>query len=624
MCGIAGVVAKALPPEEVLRRAAAMGEAQCHRGPDDCGLELVSAREPTVALSHRRLSIIDTSVAGHQPMHDPTTGSCVVFNGEIYNFPELRDELRKLGCVFRTRTDTEVLLKAYAEWGSQCVTKLRGMFAFGIWDPRERSLLLARDQLGVKPLYYFIEQDTLVFSSEVRAILASEIPKRKLDPEGLRSFLSFGSVQDPQTLVSGVRSLLPGHTLIFHNGSARINRYWRLPESTRAVSSGSQIYKEVAAILEDATRAQMVSDVPLGAFLSGGIDSTAVVALMSPNDGAPIRTSSIVFDEPDYDERAYSRLAAAYLGTDHTELLLRGDDVRAALPKAIASFDQPSMDGLNTYFVSKVTKEAGLSVALSGVGGDELFGGYQGYRRSRQADKWAKRISVVPEGGRHLLGRAIHAMARTERARRAADFLEGKRAPYFLTRQAFGSRQIDDLLIPELATAQSDDPPTFERIAAETAQLDPINRASAFELQTYMLSTLLRDTDQMSMAHALEVRVPLLDHRLVEFIFQIPGALKVNDSYPKPLLTRSLGDSLPKECVLRPKKGFELPFARWLRGSMEGDMRESLTTAEKNSPFRATALEDLWHRFESDEVSWSRVWGMFVLRQWMERHRIIL
>lgn len=595
-----------------------------HRGPDDCGVELVSQNDPVVVFGHRRLAIIDTSRAGHQPMQDPETGNWIIFNGEIYNFRELRRELESLGHPFATATDTEVLLKAYSQWGEECVDLLRGIFAFGIWDSGRGKVFLARDQLGVKPLYYHAKADTLVFGSEVRALLQSGIAERRLRPSGVRSYLAFGSVQDPQTLIVGIESLLPGHTLTFARSQATVRRYWKLPTRQRGAVRTEEAHSAVHAMLREATRVQMVSDVPLGAFLSGGIDSTAVVALMQEATETRVRTSSVVFDDADYDERKYSRIASERLGTRHTELLLSGDEVRITLPRALRAFDQPSMDGLNTYFVSKLTKNSGLTVALSGVGGDELFGGYEGYNRSRQAERWSKRLSAFPRMFRLPLAASVRRIARTERTRRIADLIGGSRAPYFLGRQAFGKHQIDQLLIPEMHSRATDDPDTFRRIEAEASSLDSINRASAFELQTYMLSTLLRDTDQMSMAHALEVRVPLLDHRLVELVFELPGALKVNATHPKPLLTQSLGKSIPAECVFRPKKGFELPFARWLHGSLREEMRGSFLSPGGAEMFRREALPTLWKNFEAGRVSWSRIWGIFVLRDWIERNQASL
>lgn len=627
MCGIAGLVSyqdHGQAIKEVIQR---MTNAQRHRGPDDAGLEVLVPLKPTVVFGHRRLAIIDLSPAGHQPMCDPETGNWVTFNGEIYNYREVRRELQKLGQVFHSQTDTEVILKAYAAWGRASVRHLRGIFAFGIWDQRASRLFLARDQLGVKPLYFWQSHSLLLFASEVRALLASELVPRRLDLQGLRSYLAYGSLQEPLTLVQGVRSLLPGHTLVWQNGKSQIERYWQLPSPQSVASqTPANVLEEVAGHLAEAVALQLVADVPLGAFLSGGIDSTAIVALMKQASGGSVKTFSIVFDEEGYDERAYSQIAARYIGTEHTELLLRGDDVRHLLPQALAAFDQPSQDGLNTYFVSKVTREAGLTVALSGVGGDELFGGYNEYQKPLLLDKWGKRAELLPTSLRGRLAALLHFIPRLgEATRKTADLLRSKRHPYFIARQLFGTQQVAELLLPEALKASQDwEPTTFSQLERETDAYDPINRASALELQTYLLSTLLRDTDQMSMAHALEVRVPLLDHKLIEYLFTLPGTCKLESGQPKPLLTRSLGDALPQACVHRPKQGFELPFALWLRDSLQEEIRSTFLDQSLNSasPFSPKGLEQVWAQFESGRLYWSRVWGIFVLRRWLIQNKV--
>jgi asparagine synthase (glutamine-hydrolysing) len=602
-----------------------MTETVRHRGPDDAGVEVVHEGDALVAFGHRRLAIIDLSAAGHQPMLDAETGNWITFNGEVYNYLELRHELERQGQIFRTETDTEVILKAYARWGTDCVRRLRGIFGFGIWDERARSLLLARDQLGVKPVYYWQDGQTLIFGSEVRALLASCLVPRRLDFNGLRSHLAYGSVQEPYTLVRGVQSLLPGHVLLRQEGKTKIERYWRLPlpEETREEPPPDYL-DEVKSLLSEAVRLQLVADVPLGAFLSGGIDSTAITALMRAAASAPVKTFSVVFDEAGYDERVYSQLAARHIGTQHTELLLREEDVLRDLPEALSAFDQPSMDGLNTYFVSKVTREAGLTVALSGLGGDELFGGYNGYYKALFAERWGGRFQRTP-GLLRAVGAGILYRSPWAKMGMVADLMQTEGHPYFWSRRVFNARQVADMLEPEtLAESEGWESLSLGRFEAETREYDSINRASALELQTFMLSTLLRDTDQMSMAHALEVRVPLLDHRLVEYLFRLPGACKLDPKHPKPLLTLSLDGALPPECVYRPKRGFELPFALWLRKGLQERIRASFIDQTSNhvSPFEAKGLARVWQRFDEGRIGWSRIWGLFVLRDWIARHQM--
>jgi asparagine synthase (glutamine-hydrolysing) len=619
MCGIAGLVR--LDGQEVCTtHVRTMTDALIHRGPDSDGF---FATGP-VSVGMRRLSIIDVA-GGDQPLFSEDEKIALVLNGEIYNFGELTVELTRLGHRFRTGSDAEVVVHAYEEWGDECVNRLRGMFAFAIVDQRETGgprVLIARDPLGIKPLYYWSDGQTLLFASEVRALLATDLVPRVLDRAGLRSFLSYGSVQDPFTLVQGIRSLLPGHLLRWERGAVEIERYWRLPVSSNGEDTpAAELLPALREKLRSAVSSQLISEVPLGVFLSGGIDSTAIAALMKEGGTGAVRSFSIVFEEEDFDERKFARIAAEHIGTEHVELDLRGGMVRDLLHDALAAFDQPSVDGLNTYFVSRVVRDAGLTVALSGVGGDELFGGYGGYRSALMAERWGGRLRKVPRPLRSVLARGL-ARATREPLRKAGAVLDGGLHPYFTSRMLFLPRQVDRLLAVSEDTKSEGHTSRFTELAAETASLDPVNRASAFELQTYMLSTLLRDTDQMSMAHSLEVRVPLLDQELTEMVSRLPGSLKLERSQPKPLLTRPLEDILPQACVHRPKRGFELPLTRWLRGSLLSEMEKFFSGAEDDAVFEPEELRRIWREFQAGRVGWSRVWAIFVLHDWLARHRI--
>jgi asparagine synthase (glutamine-hydrolysing) len=651
MCGIAGLAATGGTLQNYIKAVETMTEAQVHRGPDDWGVELVSRDEngAAVVLGQRRLAIIDVSPAGHQPMCNLDTGDWITFNGEIYNYQELRRELESLGQIFRTDTDTEVILKAYAQWGTSCVERLRGIFAFAIGGRAPGHLFIARDQLGVKPLYYWHDDAKLLIASEVRALLATGYISRQLNLAGLRSYLAYGSLQEPLTLVQGVHSLLPGHTLIWQNGQVSINRYWQLPdpaEVARPTRPAHEIYQEALAWLSEAVRLQLVADVPLGAFLSGGIDSSSIAALAQKASSRPIKTFSIIFNEASYDERIYARAAARHIGTDHTELCLTEAEVAGSIEQALNAFDQPSFDGLNTYYVSKLVRQAGLTVALSGVGGDELFGGYNRYQKQILAEQWSRRLSWMPLLARKPTARALQQMANNtvvgqtfnppgrgitgklrslEALRKAGALLQSDLPSYFSTRQMFDSLQVSRLLLPELLTQSNGwQPSTFTRLATETAGYDRVNRASALELQTYMLSTLLRDTDQMSMAHALEVRTPLLDHKLVEMIFRLDGSYKLDQRQPKPLLTYALNGSLPSECVHRSKQGFELPFAIWLRSCLQNQMEANFQNRFNGRAFlfEPAELRKIWHQFKSGQLGWGRVWSIFVLCNWLETNRV--
>lgn len=647
MCGITGVISVSGNPAHYLKSVSAMTGAVQHRGPDDGSVNILRAAEPVVVFGQRRLAIIDLSEAGKQPMLDPDTGNWLSFNGEIYNFQELRAELQeKWGYRFRTGTDSEVILKAFDRWGRDCVRHFRGIFAFAVWQEADPTrLFLARDHLGVKPLYYWQDRDTLLFASEVRALLASGEVPRKLNPAGLRSYLAYGSVQEPLTLVQGVESLPPGHTLLWENGRLDTEQYWNLAQSAppEAGASKTQIYEEVQHWLLEAVKSQLIADVPLGVFLSGGIDSSAIAALAQQSSARPIRTFSIIFEEAEYDERRFAQAAARHIGSDHSELLLTGELVQREIGRALGAFDQPSVDGINTYFVSKLVREAGLTVALSGVGGDELFGGYNGFRKALLLEKLAKSGEMLPGFMRSGLSRLFatagssgslykalkrarnerQALSLVEGMRKTADLLQSSYAPYFVSRQLFSNGQVSELLRPDfLAASNGWEPPDFERLSKETRPLDSINRVSALELQTYMLSTLLRDTDQMSMAHALEVRVPLLDHKLVENVFKLSGALKVDKAIPKPLLTGAVGDAIPAECVYRPKKGFELPFNKWLTSALQPQMEEKFLTKSAYPVLENSSLAKYWDQFLTGQLKWSRLWSLFVLLHWLDEHHI--
>lgn len=623
MCGIAGIAGR-VPGDLSLAaadRVQAMVKALAHRGPDDEGV--LGDDDVPYVFGHRRLAVIEPSPAGHQPMRHEESGCVVTFNGEIVNYRELRAELASLGRRFDTDTDTEVLLAAWAEWGAGCVPRLRGMFAFAIWDPYREELSLVRDHLGVKPLYYWWGGRALAFASEVRALLAAGVPGTALAPRALHSLLAFGSVQDPWTLVDGVRSVPPAHIATWREGTLRLHRYWSLPRPSTQSSGPLEPVTRVAEQLAASVRLQLVSDVPLGAFLSGGIDSSAIAALMTQAGTTP-RTLSVVFDEPTHDESRWSRAVAQQLGTRHTELRLTGDVVRRDLGAALAAYDQPSLDGLNSWFVARLAREAGLTVALSGAGGDELFAGYDGFRRALRAEHFAAGVSGVPWGLRRGAARLAEWLP-YEGARKAAQLLASTEAPALVARRLFSPSQIGRLLAPDLAARSRDwQPDAFAELARFTADLDPVNRASAYDLGTYLVSTILRDTDQMSMAHGLEVRVPFLDPDLVALVFALPGSMKVGEGTPKPLLVHALGDRLPAVSVNRPKRGFELPFEHWLRGPLHGEMARAFAPASDTAawPFRAVALRDLWRQHQSGRVGWARVWTLYVVRDWLARHQL--
>jgi asparagine synthase (glutamine-hydrolysing) len=622
MCGIVGIVSRRAPLDpEMLRQATA---SLAHRGPDDSGCVILRSQnmEPIeIGLGHRRLSILDLSPLGHQPMHDPQTGNWIVFNGEIYNFRELRAELESRGLAFNSRSDTEVLLKAYAFWGKDCLQHLRGIFAFAIWDAKKSSLFLARDQMGVKPLYYSEQASHFMFASEIRTLLTTDLVRRKLNHAGLASFLSFGSVYDPQTAIEGVLALEAGQCLTWQGGQISTEHYWR-PPSTATLLAASDIQEHVAAAVDESIRMQTVSDVPVGVFLSGGIDSSAITAVLSRTQ--PPTTFSVVFREQEYNEADSSRLVGKHFKTDHHEILCPAEDGLALSHEAIDAMDQPTIDGLNTHLICKMARRAGIKVVLSGLGGDELFCGYRSFRDVPRMEQLLRFWNHVPgRAGVADLAFSGHTQSDSRRKLHALATENGNLVhPYFISRALFTPTQARQLLRQDnLGDSQT----SLRQAQMETAQMDPINRVSYLESRCYMLNTLLRDSDVMSMAHGLELRVPLIDHRLAETLFSIPGSRKLSRNIPKPLLVGAVRSELPEQVVYRKKQGFTFPFEHWLRNQMRDEVEQSIAQVADGplqGAIEPTAAMQVWSDFQRGRTSWSRPWSLHVLQRWCERNQV--
>jgi asparagine synthase (glutamine-hydrolysing) len=630
MCGIVGIVARnATVAPDLLERVT---QSLAHRGPDDSGTIIVREALPEpveVGLGNRRLAILDLSPTGHQPMQDPTTGNWIVYNGEIYNFHEIRARLGREGVRFRSHSDTEVVLKAYGRWGEHCLQELRGMFAFAIWDPRHRRLFVARDPMGIKPLYYASPGGYFLFASEVRTLLETGLVPRRLDRAGLLNYLSFGSLYDPITLIEGVSALRPGHYLTWEKGVVRDAMYWDLLPKERpasvAASERKQLEEDMQAALDQSVRMQMVSDVPVGIFLSGGIDSSSVAGILS-RGGCQLSTFSIVFREEDHSEAEFSRMVARKFGTDHHEILVSQGDALDALPGAAQSMDQPTIDGLNTYLVSRQTRAAGVKVALSGLGGDELFAGYSSFRTVPRMERFAGVWRHVPGLARVPVAGAFSLVTRsTDRNRKIATLARCNGSvphPYFLSRMLFTPRQRDLLSVSHDQQAIEHANAPLQESLSRTANLDAVNRVSYLEARCYMLNTLLRDADVMSMAHGLEVRVPLIDHVLARKLLAMPGSWKLG-SGPKPQLVGALRGALPDEIVHRRKRGFTLPFEHWLRDELRSEVEQTLQrTADLAAILNPTAVQAIWSDFQRGATSWSRPWALYVLQQWCELHSV--
>lgn len=636
MCGIFGIIGvDARVPVDILERAT---RSLAHRGPDDGGTVILHdslSEDIEIGLGNRRLAILDLSPLGHQPMHDRATGNWIVYNGEVYNFREVRTKLERAGYCFGGHSDTEVILKSYAHWGEKCLDEFRGMFAFAIWDAQRHRLFAARDPMGIKPFYYYESEHYFMFSSEIRTLLGTGLVPRTIDCAGLVSYLTFGSLYDPNTLLENVRSLQPGYSLLWERGTVNQKQYWDMVDSEKTQPSNEtsserrgELEGQIANMIDESVRMQLVSDVPVGVFLSGGIDSSCLVGVLSRNGIRP-STFSIVFREADYSEAEYSRAVAQQFGTDHHEIVVSQSDLFSAIDPAIDAMDLPTMDGINTYFVSKETRAAGVKVALSGLGGDEIFAGYPNFRSVPRMEQFSRYWQRTPEPVRNALVSTLAAFAPTNDQNRKlmALFRNGRSVvhPYFISRMLFAPNRRKDLLpgIERDTEAYIRWEKTLVDAIRRTQSLDAVNRVSYLESRCYMLNTLLRDSDSMSMAHGLEVRVPLIDHQLAKRALALPGSWKLDSRTPKPLLVKALRGQLPNKIVHRQKQGFTLPFEHWLRDDLRSMVEESLRKIG-NGPLSMLidqkAVLAVWEDFLVGRTSWSRPWSLYVLQRWCQQH----
>jgi asparagine synthase (glutamine-hydrolysing) len=593
---------------------------------------------PGVTLVHTRLAILDLTENGHQPMADrPPDGllpNWIVYNGEVFNFRDLQGSLAQAGWSCRTRSDTEVILHSYRVWRENCVQRFRGMFAFCLLD-RERGLAhLFRDRLGIKPLYlYRPPQGGLIFASEIRAILAlgPEYIAPRVGARALESFLAQGAVQGYETLIDGIEILQPGTRLTIEAATAEeIGRqtYWQLPLQAEERIGRAEAVERLGALGREAVRLRLISDVPLGLFLSGGIDSAAVLSLASQNNSADLRTISVGFDSADFDESGDAADTAAAFGAHHTTLKVTGEDALAALPDLFRAMDQPSVDGMNTYIVSRAARRAGLTVALSGLGGDELFGGYASFTDAPRALAWRRRFGL----GR--LGRLLSSLLRTrsgaklaEAFRRPADLL----MMYLLRRELFLPAERRALL-PDLPRGSCEFTGLNEDCLADlrkrSSPLEPVNQISLFEIELYMRHMLLRDGDVFSMAAAIEYRVPFLDHRLVEAVFSMPADWKRADPRPKPLLLDAVGSNLPSGIWQKPKRGFTFPWVVWFArgGVLAATAQDAAHDAAtwRQLGIRPSAVAEIWRRFTAGDrrISPFQMLALVTLRDYAGRHRL--
>jgi len=626
MCGISGIVG--LADRQIV---VAMSDAMIHRGPDDHGVFVDSRNQ--VSLGHRRLSILDVSGAGHQPMSYREGRYWIVYNGEIYNFRELRRQLETLGHEFVSNSDTEVVLAAYAQWGESCVETLRGMFAFAIFDRGNGGsippvVFLARDRLGIKPLYHAVQDGVFVFASEVKGLLASGLVSRQIDRQAVWQYLALGSIPQPRTILAGASALMPGHVMTVRlplDVSSR--RYWDIADdSERSFPHAGTITAEDArrtlrSLLEDATRYHLVSDVPVGAFLSGGIDSTAVVGLMSRASVHPIRTFSVGFESQSgrQDELAWARTAARAFGTDHAEIVVTGQSVAGQYDALVHAIDQPSLDGTNTFLVSQAAGKS-VKVALSGLGGDELFAGYPHFGELATAARWDARLGRLGSAGRKRLLNALPGrLVPTKSMLRL-----GRLGRYATLRRLCSDGQRADWVNADFMDGVEGVP--LEELYGGwlRPERDVVAETSYVEVKGYLANTLLRDVDAMAMGNSVEVRPLLLDHVVAEFAFGLPARLKLGAGENKPALVGAVRDLLPEAIIRRTKAGFELPLAEWLSGPLRERARSTFSSSIAARIFSPGFLGRIADQLSSQGRTTNALWAYLMLVEWATAHKLEL
>lgn len=625
MCGIAGYYnfdPQNAAQEADLRR---MCDVIRHRGPDQDGYFVFD----NVALGMRRLSIIDLKT-GKQPIPNEDKSIWIVYNGEVYNFPELRNELEAKGHRFRTQTDTETVVHAYEEWGADCPAKLNGMFAFAIWDNRCKRLFLARDRIGIKPLYYYAGGDRFVFGSELKSLLQLDTVPREIDPEALDLFLTYEYVPAPHSILRNIRKLPAGHTLTVSQGKVVLQQYWELQFHENGISKEAA-KDELLAILQDSVQKRLISDVPLGAFLSGGIDSSTIVALMSRVMDQPVKTFSIGFEDQSYNELHYARAIAEHFKTEHHEFIIRPDAVELA-DQLVYLVDEPFGDFsiFPTYLVSKMAREH-VKVVLSGDGGDELFGGYDTY-----VANWSDRLyrKYVPAALREkMIKPAVYLLPPTDKKKglvnRARRFIEGSSLPTDLEHTRWMTFLIEEekasLYHEDFQAGRNGASPfnLMREYFARAATQDALNRQLYVDIKTYLCDDILVKVDRMSMAVSLEARVPFLDHRVVEFSARLPGDLKQQQTKTKIILKEALADLLPPQILKRGKEGFSIPIKSWLKKELRPLMTDLLSAErlQQDRLFDAGYVEKLMREHLHGKENHShRLWALMVFHIWKRNY----
>jgi asparagine synthase (glutamine-hydrolysing) len=624
MCGICGIAGELTHPsycDEISLKN--MNQAILHRGPDDEGFHIGNG----IMLAMKRLSIIDL-ISGQQPITNEDRSIYVVFNGEIYNFRELREDLQEKGHIFSSKSDTEVILHAYEEYGDQCVKHLNGMFAFAIWDESNRRLLIARDRLGIKPMFYWVGRSSIVFGSELKAILANSHVPRDIDMEALDHFLTLEYIPSPLTIFKGIYKLPAGHLLIFQNGHVKLEKYWDVPLKTINHNSEDCVGL-LRGLLGDAVSSHMVSDVPIGALLSGGIDSSTIVSFMAQASSHPIQTFSIGFSEGSYNELTYARIIADKFGTSHYEEVLDPNIQEMAL-NLVSHMDEPFGDFsiFPTFLVSKLASQH-VKVVLSGDGGDELFGGYDTYV-AQSFDTYYRKLPfslrevVIPS----IVDRFPPQPAKKGLINKTKRFIEGGRLPISLHHIRWMTFMSDEektnLYKPELFESLNGSTPKglFQRYFHQSDKFNPLAQQQFVDIKTYLVDDILTKVDRMSMANSLEVRVPFLDHRIVEFAVNLPPQMKLNYGKTKIILRNMMEGILPQRILTKPKEGFSIPIKNWLQTELKPMMYDLLSQdlIQKRGYFDGKTVSRWIKEHLDGRANHShRLWSLIVLELWHQR-----
>lgn len=592
-----------------------------HRGPDDWGVY----EDEDITLGHKRLSIIDLSPAGHQPMTNRKGDTTIVFNGEIYNYQELKDLLPQ-NTILKSSTDTEVILELWATLGKKVLPKLRGMFALAIWDNNTQELVLARDHMGIKPLYYQIKNKQLIFASEIKGMLASGLVDKKINNQAVQQYLASGYIMQPDTIIEGVKMLEPASYLTWKDGKYTVEYFWNITDKPNGMpTSEEEAIEEVGQLITDAVNEEAIADRPLGVFLSGGLDSTVLVAALKKNGAQQIKTFSVGFDGDDLSEEDDAKEAANFYGTTHTQLQVSDNDVVPHINDYIKALDQPSVDGLNTWLVSKVTAKH-VTVALSGLGGDELFSGYSIDRAILHKQQYAWMSQFI-----HMT-KPIWSNAPKKISNRLQAYSNWRSLPEFY--KTWG-RLFSDKEISALTNTQSTYTNQFSKLDIGN-KCSLLQRISYMHQRGFMMSRLLRDSDAVSMDHSIEVRFPVIDYRLVNLAFHLPDNWKIKNiqatarlnnyekenSYEKNgvkhLLYQAFKNDLPPLFGSRPKRGFKMPIEKWMRTGLKNDILQTLTNPD--SFLHATLLNKYHKNWEQDKLDWSKVWALYTLEKWVQQN----